>query len=104
MVSLLHLFQDFTEKVFEAECDVSITIIVILLEDVGHPLQRNARLDEKIETHDAFASFVIGPEEQLNELRAKAVAESDKSVGKLREGDVATAIDVEAVEQSTPRS
>lgn len=43
--------------------------------------------------------LIVRLEEELHELRRQAVAEGHQRVGKLREGDVAGAVDVEAVER-----
>lgn len=98
----LELLQDLAQEILKAQRNVPIAIIVILLEDVRHALQGDAALDEEIEAHDALLALVVGAEEQLDELGAEAVAEGDEGVAELGEGDVAAAVDVEAVEEGTP--
>ena len=99
---LPHLLKDLAQEILKTKCDISIPVIVILLEHVRHPLQRNTRLHEQVETHDALVPLVVGPEEEFDEARGEAVAEGDEGVGELLKGDVAGAVDVEAVEEGAP--
>lgn len=100
---LLQLLQNLAQEVLKTQRNISIPIIVIPLKHVRHALQRDARLDEEVKAHDALAALVVGAEEQLDELRAEAVAEGDEGVGELGQGDVAAAVDVEAVKEGAPR-
>ena len=100
---LLQLLQDLGQEVLETEGDVAVTIIVVLLKDVGHALEADAGLHEEVKAHDALAALVVGRKEQLDEAVAEAVAEGDEGVAELVEADVAALVRVEAVEQRPPR-
>lgn len=101
--SSLELPQDLGQEVLEAEGDVAVAVVVVLLEDVGHALEADAGLDEEVEAEDALVALVVGLEEQLDEALREAVAEGDEGVVELVEGDVAALVGVEAVEQGAPR-
>ena len=100
---LLELLQDLHEEVLEAEGDVAVAVVVVLLEDVGHALEGDAGLDEEVEAHDALGALVVGVEEELDEAWGEAVAEGDEGVAELIEADVTAAVYVELVEQRAPR-
>lgn len=88
----------------QAQCYISVTVVIELLEDVRHSLQRDARLNEKIEAHRVLASSIVGAEKDANELRAKTVAKSYERVAELVIGNVAAAIGIKAVEKCSPGS
>lgn len=100
---LLELLQDLAEEILEAQRDEAVPVMVVLFENVRHAFQRNAALHEQVEAHDSLVALVVRPEEQLHELGAQAVAEGDEGVGELLQGDVAAAVDVEAIEEGPPR-
>lgn len=97
------MLENLTEEILKAQGNVAITIIIVLLEDVGHALEGDAALDKEIKAHDTLATLVVGSEEQLDELGAEAVAEGDKSVAELGEGDVTAAVGIETIEEGAPR-
>lgn len=99
----LELPQDLGQEVLEAEGDVAVAVVVVLLEDVGHALEADAGLHKKVEAEDALVALVVGLEEQLDEALRQAVAEGDEGVVELVELDVAALVGVEAVEQGAPR-
>lgn len=101
--SSLELLENLGQKVLEAEGDVPVAVVVVLLEHVRHALEGDAGLDEEVEAHNALVALVVGMEEQLDKLGAEAVAEGDEGVVELGEGDVAAAVGVEAVKQGAPR-
>lgn len=103
LAPLLELLEDLDEEVLEAEGDVAVAVLVVLLEDVGHALEGDAGLDEEVEAHDPFAALVVGAEEQVDEALAEAVPEGDQSITELVGADVAAAVGVEAVEERPPR-
>lgn len=43
----------------QAQRDVSIAVIVVLFENVGHALQTNTRLYKEIETHVVVATSIV---------------------------------------------
>lgn len=100
---LLHLLQNLTQEIFEAEGNKAISIVIILLEDIRHALERNTRLYKQVKAHDTFAALVVRTEEQVNKLRAESVAKGDEGVCELGQGNVAAAVDVETVEEGAPR-
>lgn len=102
VASSLELLQDLGQEVLEAEGDVAIAVVVVLLEDVRHALEGDAGLDEEVEAQLALVALVVGLEEQLDEAVREAVAEGDEGVGELVALDVAGAVRVEAVEEGAP--
>lgn len=67
---LLELLKNLCQEVLKAQCDVAVAIVVVLLEDVGHALERNAALNKEVETHNPFISLVVCVEDQLDKLGA----------------------------------
>lgn len=100
---LLQLLQNFTQEILKAQCNISIPVVIIPLKHIRHALQRDTRLNKQIKAHDTLVALVVRAEQQLNKLRAEAVAEGDEGVGELGQGDAAAAVNVEAVEESAPR-
>jgi hypothetical protein len=78
----------------QAQRDVPVAVVVVLLEDVGHALEADAGL--------YVATPVIGGVQQLDELRREAVAKGDEGVGELVVRDAARVVGVEAVEEVAP--
>lgn len=67
---LLELLENFCQKVLETQGDVAVAVVIVLLEDIGHALERDAALNEQVEAHDAFISLVVGVENQFDKLGA----------------------------------
>jgi hypothetical protein len=53
----------FTWRYLQAQCDVAIPIVIILLEHIRHPLQANASLHKQIKAHRILSSSVVGSEQ-----------------------------------------
>ena len=90
----------------QAQCDVSVPILVISLEHICHALQTDASLHEQVEAQSLFpVSFIASPsrglgvrvEQQLHELRAQAVSKRHQRVRKLLQTDVTAPVCVEAI-------
>jgi len=92
----------------QTQSHITISISVVLLKDVSHPLETDASLDEKVEAQPplpaAHATDILGKsvEEQLDKLRAEPVSESYQGVAKLGVVDAAALVQIEAVEQTPP--
>lgn len=56
--------------VLQGQSDVTISIIVIFLENIGHPLQADTTLDEEIKADSTLIPLIICHEERVHELRA----------------------------------
>jgi len=67
----------------QAQRDVSIPIIVILLKHVRHALQANARLYEQIKAHVVVAPAVVRAVQQTHKLGGEAVAKRDEGFCEL---------------------
>jgi hypothetical protein len=91
-----------TVSYLQAQRDVPIAVVVVLLEHIRHALQADARLHEQVEAHVVVAAAVVGGVQQLDELRGEAVAEGDEGGGEFRVRDAARAVGVEAVEEVAP--
>lgn len=102
MKSLSQLFQDLAQEVFKAESNEAIPVVIILLENVCHALQRNAALNEEIEAHDTFLALVVGAEEEFHKLGAESISECNKGVAELVKRNIAASVHVEPVKQSSP--
>jgi len=90
------------QKLLKAQRDKPISIDIILLEDVRHTFQADARLHEEVETEHALVLEVVGVEELLNVGWGEAIAEGCEGGGEFGEGDCARVVDVEAVEEGAP--
>lgn len=90
------------QKFLKAQRDIPITILIIPLKHIRHPLQHDAALHEQIEAHPIVAVFLVRAVEERDEGGGEAVAERDEGVAVFGEGDVAAAIFVEAVEERAP--
>lgn len=88
-----HVVQD-----LQAQSNVPIPVLVILLEDVGHPLQTDARLHEQVEAHCVLTAPIIGTIEQCDELLRQAVPKCDQSFVELDVGNGSAVVGVKAVE------
>jgi hypothetical protein len=95
----------------QAQCDVSIPVIIISLKDIRHALQTNASLHEKVETETILPGTLIATcscvfrvrvEQQLDKLRAQTVSKRHQRIRELEMGDAPTPVLVKPVEQPTP--
>jgi low affinity Fe/Cu permease len=87
----------------QTQRNIAIPILVVLLENIRHALQTNARLDEQIETQRIPAAAVVCLIQQRDEALRETVAECDESFVELGERYAAAMIGVEAVEKVAPR-
>jgi len=91
------------QRNLQTQGDITVPVLVVLLEDVGHTLEADASLDEEVEAHSVFVAAVVGAEQQLHELRRQPIAEGHKRLAELVVRDVARPVHVEPVEQVPPR-
>lgn len=91
----------------QAQCDVSIPVVIISLEDIRHALQTNASLHEKIETQSVLPGskvatsacvFRVCVEQQLDKLRAQAVSKRHQRFRELVMRDASTPVFIKAIE------
>jgi hypothetical protein len=115
LLAVKHSQQSFTSRLNEhqqtwanlqqdlqAQRDIPIPVIVVLLEHVRHALQADACLHKQVKAHVVVAAPVVRAVQQAHELRREAVSEGDKGFGKLVVGYTAGVVGVEAVEEATP--
>lgn len=76
------------QKLFKAQGNISIAIIIISLENIRHPFQCDTRLHEEVKTHCIVTTLVISTIEDANEGRGEAVTKRRESVGEFRKRDV----------------
>lgn len=86
----------------QAKSYIPISIIIVLLKYVRHPLQADARLYKQIKAHGLFVSSVIRLEQVLHKLRRQSVSECDERLGELAVGDIAGAIDIKFIKEVAP--
>lgn len=67
----------------QTQRDIPIPVIIILLEHIRHPLQRDTRLHEKIETYGVSPLPVVRAVQQLHKLWRQAVSKRDEGVGEF---------------------
>lgn len=48
------------QKLLKAQGDISVTIVIVPLKHICHPLQYYAALNKKIKAHAVSAAFVVG--------------------------------------------
>lgn len=92
--------------------DISITILIVPLKHVRHPLETDTRLHEQVKTQSLLPRHIVAPsthipriraEEQLHKLRTEPIPKRNQRVAELGIADIPTAIGVEAVEEAAPR-
>lgn len=88
----------------QGQCNISISIIVIFLEDIRHTLQANAALHEEVETDRSIAPLIKSLEQGLHEWRTESVSECDQRIRVLVQADITTSVGIESVEQGSPSS
>lgn len=98
-----HITSKRTTVHLQAQRNISIAILVILLKHIRHALQANARLDEQVEAEGVAAVAVIGAVQQRDKLLRQAVSKRNQRLVELRIRYAAAVILVEAIEQSAPR-
>lgn len=87
----------------QTQRDIAVPVFIILLKHIRHPLQTDTRLNEQIKTDCILAPPIVRSIEQLHELPGEAVSEGYKGFAEFRVGYCARTIDVEAVEEASPR-
>jgi hypothetical protein len=87
----------------QAQRNISVPILVILLKHVRHPLQADARLHEQIETQRVAPAPVVRLVQQRDEALREPVPKRDERFVELGVGYRAAVVGVEAVEETAPR-
>ena len=108
---------DLSEKFFEAERNIAISVFIISFEDIRHPLQADTSLHKKIEAHSiaeptsASPSFfqpcsfiVICSVQYPHKWLCKSIAKSDQCFREFTQRYSSTAILVKAFEKLSPSS
>lgn len=90
------------QKVLEAQRDEPIPVLIILLENIRHPLQRNAALNKHVEAHTLVPALVVDPVHHAHKVWAEVVSKGDQRLAELVVGYAAGAIDIEAPEERAP--
>lgn len=67
----------------QAQRDITVAILIILLKNIRHSLQTNTCLDEQVETECIAAIAVICAVEQSDELLGKTVSKGDQGFVKF---------------------
>ena len=86
----------------QTQSDISIPVLVILLEHICHALQTYTSLDKQVETHGILPAAVVGSIQQRHELLTQAISKGNKSLIEFRVGYTARVVGVEAVEEAAP--
>lgn len=86
----------------QAQRNIPIAILIVLLKHIRHSLQANTRLHEQIETQRILASTIIRAIQQRDELLTQAIPECDQRFVEFRVRYAAGMILVEAVEETAP--
>ena len=86
----------------QAQRDIAVAILVILLEDVRHPLQANTRLHEQIEAQRVASVAVVRAVQECDERLRETVSEGDEGFVEFSVGYTAGMVLVETVEQAAP--
>jgi hypothetical protein len=87
----------------QAQRNIPVPVLVVLLKDVRHPLQADARLHEQVETQRVAPAPVVRLVQQRDEALREPVPEGDERFVELGVGDCAAVVGVEAVEEAAPR-
>lgn len=62
------------EGFLQGQSYVAVSVIIIFLKHIRHPLQADAALNEEVETDCSFTPLVICSEESIHEMGAESVA------------------------------
>lgn len=96
--------EDFGQEVLKAQSDIAIAVLIVFLEDICHPLEADAGLNEEVEAHNSLIPLVVGPEQDADETIAESVSEGDEGIAELVQADISRVVGVESIEQGAPRS
>ena len=86
----------------QAQCNVSVPVLVVSLEYVRHALETDARLNKQIKRDCILAAAVVGAVQQRDKLLREAVSKGDERFVELRIRYTAAVVLVEAVEEGAP--
>lgn len=89
--------------VLQGQSYVAVSVIVIFLKHIRHPLQADTALNEEVETDCSFTSFVVCSEEGIHEMGAQPVAKCDKCVCVLVKADISTLVSIKSIKEGAPR-
>jgi hypothetical protein len=96
-------------KNLQAQSNISVPVLIIPLENVGHSFQTNASLHEQVETQSFLLTsssprgLGVSVEKQLDESRAQTVSKCHQRIREFLVADTAAPICVEAIEETAPR-
>lgn len=102
LATTLPLPQHLLQKLLKAQRHKPISIIIIPLKRIRHPLERNTRLHKQIKAQAALPPLIKRAKQEPHKRLAKPVPERHQRGAELVETDVARAVGVEAVEQRAP--
>jgi hypothetical protein len=86
----------------QTQRNISIPILIILLEDICHPFQTNTGLHEQIETNGILAPSIIRPIQKRDKLRREPVSEGNERLVEFSVGYASRSVCVESVEEAAP--
>jgi hypothetical protein len=86
----------------QAQRNIPIAILIILLKHIRHPLQTNTRLHKQIKTQRIAPIAVVRAIQERDELLGEAVPEGEEGFVEFGKGDAAALVGVEAVEEVAP--
>ena len=86
----------------QGQCYISIPIIVVFLEDISHPLEAYAALNEEVKTDSSLAPFIVRPEERVDEVRTQSIPECYQRICVFVETDISAPVGVKAIEERPP--
>lgn len=79
----LTLSNNFCEELFEAQSDITISVLVILLEHVRHPLEANTCLHKQIKADGVITTPVVRAVQQPYKVVGEAIPKRYKGFAKL---------------------
>lgn len=91
------------EGYVQGQGNEAVSIIIVLLKYICHPLQADTALHEQIKANGTLPALIKCLEQYPHKLRAQPVAKSDERIGVLIEADIAASVGVKPVEQRSPR-
>lgn len=86
----------------QTQRDVPISILIILLKHIRHPLQTDARLHEQIKTQCILPAAIVRAIQQCDKLLAEPVAKRNERFVELGVRYASAMVLIEAVEESAP--
>jgi hypothetical protein len=97
--------ENFHEELFEAECHIAISVVIVFLEYIRHTFETDAGLHKQVKTHSLTlnrTSVIKRVVEDPNKGLRKPVAKRSHRLGEFNQRDATTSVLIKFFEQCPP--